>query len=210
MTDNISILAQDNLAKMRSAARDREWNVLMPALTALLQELGFFGALEIVIQRLQRHLPTFTEFYPDDAEPSGKLVRDLMVSVVAYGFAPEQLPETIPSQYTAPGSGQFVFAVLEMCRGMQPKRPAEERFTLLSSAIANGILAELTAYWYSLHPDAHERVLNNTVDPVTNEYTDPEAARIPLQFWIDDGVAQRDIGAWLQTAYWIEKRLKNP
>jgi hypothetical protein len=209
-TSDLSVLAQDNLATLRSAAREREWNVLMPALTSLVQELGFFGALEIVIQRLQRHLPTFSQFHPNDEEPSGKLVRDLMVSIVAYGFAPERLPEDLPSQYTTPGSGQFVFAVLEMSRGMQPSRPAEERFSLLSSAIANGILAELTAYWYNLNPDAHQRVLSNVIDPTTNEYTDPDAARIPLQFWIDDGVAQRDIGAWLQTAYWIEKRLKQP
>lgn len=209
-SETLSVTAQENLALMRRAAREREWNVLQPALIELMKELGFFPSLEILIRRLQRHLPVFTAYHPDNAEPSGKVVRDLMVAVVAYGFAPDRLPDSLPTEYTTPGSGQFAFAVLEMCRGMQPSRPAEERYELLGSAMANGVLAELTAYWYDLHPEAHQRVLSNTIDPETSEYTDPDAARIPLQFWLDGGVANRDIGAWLQIAYWIEKRLKNP
>ena len=157
-SEPLSITAQEHLASMRAAAREREWNVLQPALVELLKEMGFFPALEIVIQRLQRHLPIFTSYHPDNAEPSGKVVRDLMVAVVAYGFAPENIPEALPTEYTTPGSGQFAFAVLEMCRGMQPSREAEARYELLASAITNGILAELTAYWYGHNPEAHQRV----------------------------------------------------
>jgi hypothetical protein len=84
---------------------------------------------------------------------------------------------------------------------MQRDRPGDERFALLASALANHILAELAAYWYGQHPELHARVRANRIDPDTGDYTDPDAVRvIPLQFWIDPGVAARDTAAWLRLA----------
>jgi hypothetical protein len=207
---------QTQLAILKEAARSREWTLLQNSLTVLLAALGTFPALEITVERLRKHLPTFEAYHPDnpagdargDTPPSAKLVRDLMVTVVSFGYAPDNLPEFLVSEYPTPGSGQFVNAVLEMCRAMQKDRPAEDRFGLLASAIANSLLAELTAYWYGVHPEAYARVRANQVDPATGSYSDPEAARIPLLFWLDEKVAARDTAGWLRIAYLIEKKLK--
>ncbi|MBC8099319.1 MAG: hypothetical protein H7Y11_07735 [Armatimonadetes bacterium] len=200
---------EQQLDTLKRAARDREWNTLQPTLATLLAEIGTFPALEVIILQLNRHLPIFQRYHPDDATPSGRVVRELMISVVAYGFAPNTLPEFLTTEYPTPGSGQFVYAVLELCRAMQPDGDPAERFTLLASAVANAILAELTHYWYSQYPEEFERVMANHIDPAIGAYTDPDAARIPLLLWSDAGVAQRDTGAWLKVAYAIEKRL-NP
>lgn len=200
--------AQENLAILKEAARSREWTLLHNALAALIGELGIPAALEITIERLRKHLPTFESYHPDDANPSGKRVRDLMLTVVSFGFAPDNLPEFLISDYPTPGSGQFVNAVLEMCRAMQKDRDLSDRFGLMASAISNALLAELSAFWYSRHPEEYQRVRENRIDPATGEYTDPEAARIPLLFWIDEKVAARDTGGWLRIAYLIEKKLQ--
>jgi hypothetical protein len=199
----------ENLAILKEAARSREWTLLQNALTALLSELGTYPALELTLERLRKHLPTFERYHPDDAQPSGKVIRDLMVSVMSFGFAPENLPEYLVGEYPTPGSGQFVNAVLEMCRAMQKDREPDDRFGLLASAIANSLLAELSEFWYSRHPEEYQRVRANRIDPDTGEYTDPDAAKIPLLFWIDPQVAARDTGGWLRIAYLIEKKLNS-
>lgn len=198
----------DHLNVIRTAARSREWNLLQPALASLLGELDKFTAVDFVIERLNRHLPTFQAYHPDDANPSGKMIRELMITVVSFGFAPENLPDFLVGDYPTPGSGQFVHAVMELCRAMQKDRTPDEVRDLLASAIANSLLAELSEFWYSRNPEAYARVRANQTDPVTGEYSDPEAARIPLIFWLDDQVAARDTGAWLNIAYKLEKRLK--
>jgi hypothetical protein len=200
--------AVENLEVMRTAAKSREWTLLQAVLTALLAELGTFPALEIVIERLRKHLPTFERYHPDDSTPSGKPVRDLMVMIVSYGYAPDNLPEYLITEYPTPGSGQFVNAVIEMCRAMQKERDPQDCFGLLSSAIANAVLAELSEFWYSRHPEEYQRVRENRIDPETGEYSDADAAKIPLLLWLDSQVAARDTGAWLRIAYLIEKRLK--
>jgi hypothetical protein len=165
-------------------------------------------ALELVIDRLNRHLPTFQRYHPDDADPSGKIIRELIISLISFGFAPDNLPDFLTGDYPTPGSGQFVHAVMELCRSMQKDRTPAERVTLMASAIANGILAELSEFWYSHHLEEFVRVLENDLDPATGNYTDPTAAQIPLLFWSDEQVAARDTGAWLQVAYKLEKRIK--
>lgn len=198
---------QEILETLRMAAIDRQWNTSQDATARLLGELNLFQALEIVIEQLNRHLPTFQRYHPDDANPSGKFVRELMISVVAFGFAPDKLPDYLPTDYPTPGSGQFVNAVLEMCRGMQKDRTPLERSELLASAIANAILARLTESWYGNHPDEYQRVRNNQIDPATGLYTDEDAAKIPLMLWADEGVARRDTALWLQVANALERRL---
>lgn len=198
----------NDLEILREAARNREWSTLQPTLTHLFGELGVFPALDVTIQRLQVHLPTFERYHGGDGE-KGQILRGLMVSVMSFGFAPDNLPDFIVGEYDTPGSGQFAQAVLEMCRAMQKPRQPEERISLLTSAVANTILAELSEYWYGQHPDLYARVRANRTDPATGEYTDPDAVRvIPLQFWIDPQVAARDTQAWLEVADAIEQRLK--
>ena len=195
------------IATLRAAAQERTWNILQPTLTSLLGAMGVFPALEIAVNTVNSYLPTFERYHPADSE-KGRILRELVVSVVSFGYAPDRLPEHLTGDYDTPGSGQFANAVLELCRAMQGQREPAEKFDLLASAIANTILAELAELWYSQNPEAYQRVRANHVDPETGEYSDPEAARIPLAFWIDPEVAARDTAAWLRVADAIEAKFK--
>lgn len=95
-----------------------------------------------------------------------------------------------------------------MCRAMQKDREPLERQQYLVSAIANTFLAELSELFYSQHLDLYERVRNNTLDPATGEYSDPDAAQIPIQLWMDKRVEARDITLWLRLADDLEKKLE--
>lgn len=197
-------MAQVQLDQLREAAAAREWNTILPTTAQLFTEMGTFPALEIVVNQLQSYLPVVEAAHAEHS----RILRELLVAVVAYGFAPDNLPEYIVSDYDTAGSGQFAQAVLEMCRAMQKDRAPEERFRLLASAVGNAILAELASYWYGLHPDLYARIRANRVDPETGEYSDPDAVRvIPLQFWIDEEVAARDSAAWGRIADAIEAKL---
>ncbi|MCU0499327.1 MAG: hypothetical protein MUF87_18410 [Anaerolineae bacterium] len=204
---SLSPSTQNELQTLREAAHAREWTTLQNSLTRLLTVLGVFESLEVLVSWFQRHLPTFQHYHPDEAEPSGKVVRDLLLMIVSFGYAPDKLPDFLTNDYPTPGSGQFVHAILEACRAVQKDRQASERYGYLVSAFANAILAELTATWYSQHLDDFERVRNNHVDPLTGEYTDPDAARIPLKFWIDPEIATRDTAAWLALADQLEQQI---
>lgn len=199
-------MIQAQLNQLRAAAAAREWNTILPVTAQLFTEMGTFPSLEIVVNQLQAHLPIVEAAHGEQS----RILRELLVAVVAYGFAPDNLPEYIVSDYDTAGSGQYAQAVLEMCRAMQKERPVEERYTLLASAVGNAILAELAAYWYGLHPDLYARVRANRIDPETGAYSDPDAVRvIPLQFWIDEEVAARDAAAWGRIADAIEAKFTN-
>lgn len=192
------------LVILRAAAKDREWNSLQATLTRIFADMSTTAALEIVINQLRAYLPTFEGYHAD-----APVVRGLLVTVMSYGFAPERLPEHLTTEFDTPGSGQFAQAVLEMCRAMQQDRDPSERPQLLTSAVANVFLAELSELWYRHRPDAYARVRDNHIDPDTGEYSDPEAVNvIPMQFWIDDEVAKRDQTLWLKLAYAIERKVR--
>lgn len=94
-----------------------------------------------------------------------------------------------------------------MCRAMQRDREPEEILQFMVSAVANTFLAELSELFYSQHLDLYERVRNNTLDETTGEYSDPEAAQIPIQLWMDKRVEARDITLWLRLADDLEPKL---
>ncbi len=187
---------------LRAAAHAREWTALQATLVDVLKLLGTYPALEVVVNRLYEYLPTFQRHHPDDT-----VLKQLLVAVVSFGFAPDQLPDHIVASYSTPGNGQYANAILEMCRAMQRERDPQERFVLLTSAVANSIIAEMAEYWYTRNPEAYARVRANRFDPATGEFTDPEAARIPLLMWMDEGVAALDTGAWSAIADAVEKKL---
>jgi hypothetical protein len=191
------------LETLRDAAKNREWTTLQSNLSELFGVLGVYPSLEIVVTHLHDYLPTFQRYHPDD-----NILKELLVGVVAFGFAPDQLPEYIIENYDTPGSGQFAHAVFELCRAMQKDRPLDDRLGLMTSAVANGILAELAQYWYSRHLEEYARVRANRVDPETGEYTDPDAARIPVLFWMNPVIGAKDTKAWLKIADAVEKKLK--
>lgn len=195
------------LSELRRYTYQREWGLMQTFVRTLLSQLPLFEALQIVFEALQRYLPIFEQHHPVGTV-KGQMPRELMLTVMSFGFAPDQLPEYMPGEYDTPGSGQFANAVLEMCRAMQKERDPESRAELLSSAIANVILAELSELYYSAHPDDYARVRANGIDPMTGDYTDPDAVKIPWKLWADPRVEARDITLWLRVADDLEAKLK--
>ncbi len=193
-----------DLAALRAAAHAREWSAAQVSLARLVQSLPFFAALSAVIEGFTAFLPTFQHDYPAADYRSG-LPTQLLLGILNYGFAPDNLPDTAIADYDAPGAAQFIHAVLELARAAQKEREPIERVELLVSAAANQIVAALSESYYRRFPDDHLRVRANRFDPDSGDYSDPDAARIPLLLWLDPVVAELDTQLWLALADRLER-----
>lgn len=218
MTDNIPLppdvpltpaaeLALD-LEALRQAAAAREWAALQLTLAKLLNMLPPFAALQAVIGGLIEALPVVEAAYPAD-DPRRAIPRQLLTSIISYGFAPDRLPEDLVGDYDVPGGAQYMHSVLEIARASQRDRSYEERLAFLVSAAANAIIAQMGAVFYGKHPDLFTRVRDNEVDAETGEYSDPDAAKIPILLWMDEAVAALDTAQWLALTERIEQAYKS-
>lgn len=205
-------LSDDELAidlnALRHAAEEREWAALQVTLAKLLNMLPPFAALQAVIGGLIEALPVVEGAYPAD-DPRRAIPRQLLTGIVSYGFAPERLPEDLVGDYDAPGGAQYLHAVLEIARASQRDRSHEERLAFLVSAAANTIIAQMGAVFYGKNPDLFARVRDNQVDVETGEYSDPDAAKIPIMMWMDEEVAALDTAQWLALADRVEQAYKS-
>ncbi len=197
-----------DLTALREAAEAREWSALQVILAKLLNSLPAFAALTAVVTGLTEALPLVEAVYPAGDQRRG-IPRQLLSGVMSYGFAPENLPDDIVADYDAPGSAQYMHAVLELCRASQRDREHDQRLALLVSAAANTIVAQMGAVFYRKHPELLVRVRDNHIDPDTGEYTDPEAAKIPLLLWTDNDVAALDTTLWMDLADRVEAAYEN-
>ena len=197
-----------DLDTLRHAAQEREWSALQVTLAKLLNMLPPFAALQAVIGGLIEALPVVEAAYPAD-DPRRAIPRQLLTGIVSYGFAPDRLPEDLVGDYDAPGGAQYMHAVLEIARASQRDRSHEERLAFLVSAAANAIIAQMGAVFYSKNPDLFARVHDNKVDAETGEYTDPDAAKIPIMLWMDEEVAALDTAKWLALADRIAQAYKS-
>lgn len=201
LSDIINLEAE--LAIMRGAAQSREWAALQAGMARLLNPLPQFSAMIVVVEGLLASVPMVETVYPD-GDMRKTLPRQLLSGVISYGFAPEHLPEGIVADYDRPGTGQFAHAVLELCRAAQKDAAHDVKLAFLVSAAANAIVAEMGAVFYAKNPDLFSRVRDNAIDPDTGEYTDPDAARIPIALWMDDDVAALDTALWMALTDRIE------
>ena len=188
-----------DLDTLRQAAKEREWSALQVTLAKLLNMLPPFAALQAVIGGLIEALPVVESAYPAD-DPRRAIPRQLLTGIVSYGFAPDRLPEDLVGDYDAPGGAQYMHAVLEIARASQRDRSHEERLAFLVSAAANTIIAQMGAVFYGKKPELFARVRDNQVDVETGEYSDPDAAKIPIMLWMDEEVAALDTAQWLALA----------
>lgn len=192
-----------DLDAFREAAKAREWTALQAMLAKLLNPLPSYAALTAIITGLTEALPVIESAYaPDD--PRRGVARQLLSGVMSYGFAPDNLPDGIVADYELPGGAQYMHAVLELCRATQRERPHDQRLAFLVSAAANTIIAQLGAVFYLKNAELYARVRDNHIDPDTGEYTDPDAAKIPIMLWMDEQVAALDTALWLDLADRIE------
>jgi hypothetical protein len=190
-----------DLAVLRTAARQREWMTLQDTLKRLLALVEPIPALEIPAARIHAHLPRFEGYYPE-----AKWVRELFLTVVSYASAPNDLPEHAVAQFPSPGCGNFVSAVLDLARAVQSKYTVFERYSFITNATANVILADLMDFYYSQHPDQWE-MLTQHADDIDAETGLTVRQRIYAAFWLDAEVAARDTAAWLDAAAMVEGKL---
>ncbi len=192
---------QPDIVALQLAAEQREWNTLQDTLKRVLTLLEPVAALEIAAVRIHEHLPRFEHYYPEAG-----WVRELVLGVVSYAIAPKELPDHAVNQFPSPGCGNYVSAVLDLARTVQPGVSPFERYSFLTNAIANTILAELMDTYYSARFDLWER-LNTQADehdPVTG-LTVRQA--ITMRFWSDPAVATQDTAAWLEIAKAVRVKL---
>jgi len=187
---------EQDLYILRQAAQGRAWNTAQDTLKRLLAMLEPLIALSVAAPGVQAFLPTFQQAYPEAG-----WVRELLLTVVAYAAAPNDLPEQAVNQFPNPGCGNYVKAVLDLARAVQPKYTVFERYSHITNAIANTILAELSHLYYSQHPDEFNHLMDEQTDP-------DEKAQIQFRFWLDESVAVRDTELWLVIADHLENQLR--
>lgn len=185
-----------DLQAMRLAAQQRQWTSLQDIFKRVISELDPLIALQIPAEQVQAFLPVFESYYPD-----AKWVRELALTVVLYASAPRELPVHILNQFPSPGCGNFLMSVFELAWSVEPEYTVFERFSHITNATANGILAQLQHVYFAYRPDSFA-VLH-----------DPEVAaevrsQVQYNFWIDSQVAARDTELWLGVVDAVELRLK--
>lgn len=185
-----------DLEMLRTAARQREWNTLQDTLKRLLTSLDPLIALTIPARQVQKFLPRFEKEYPE----AGWL-RELLMTVVAYASAPSDLPAHVVSQFPRPGCGNFVLSVFDLARAVQDQHTIFERYSHITNATANAIVADLQYFYFNRKPQDYERLLDEDL---------PSEARADIQqaFWIDRAVAFRDAATWLEIADDLQEKLE--
>lgn len=191
----------DDLVRLRQAADGREWNTLQDTLKRLLARLEPIPALEIPAVQINHFLPRFEHYFPQAG-----WVRQIFMTVTAYASAPSHLPDHVVNQFREPGCGVFVGAVLDMARAVQTEYTVFERYSFMTNATANAILADLMAFYFAQHPRLWLDILNRP-DKVEAETGLTLRQSHYMRFWADEEVAERDRAAWLAVADLLEQRV---
>lgn len=192
---------EEDVNVLRTAAQQREWTTLQDTLKRLLARLEPLPALEIAAQRIYEHLPQFESYYPE-----ATWVRELFMTVMAYASAPNDLPDHALTQFPQPGCGNFLSAVLDLARSVQTKYTVFERYSFMTNATANVILADLMDFYYRQHPQEWDHLTENA-DEINPESGLTVRQQAYMRFWMDEAVAQRDTAAWLKIADLLEEKL---
>jgi len=194
-----------DLQDLRQAARDRNQEQMQYLLKRLLQDLSFFVALSIPLERIYSFLDIFESYYPEE-----EWVRKLVLAINSFGMPPDDriVEIALEQPFNAPGIGNFVKAVYDATQAMQSRHTREARLGYIASAIVNTIMAELAESWYGDRVEDWQRVRQNQYDPINGEYSDPVATEIAYQFWIDPQTAALDTGSWLEVADSIEQKFR--
>ncbi len=182
-----------DLQALRQSAQNRDWTTSQDTLKRLLARMEPLVALGIAAPQVQAFLPTFESYYPE-----ATWVRELLLTVIAYASAPKDLPVHTIHQFTEPGCGNFLLAVFDTARTVQPEYSHFERYSHITNAVANAILADLQHQYYRVHPDDFARLRDPDTPPDV-------AAGIQIAFW--QAVAGQDTTLWLHIADAIENQL---
>lgn len=187
---------------LRQAAHQREWTTLQDTFKRIIALLEPIPALEAPAQRIHAHLPRFESYYPE-----ATWVRELAMTVMAYASAPSNLPDHAVNQFPMPGCGNFLNAVLDLARAVQPEYTLFERYSFITNATANVILAELMDHYYQDKLDLWQDLVERGDEWLDEANGIQRRHQIYAQFWLDASVAEKDIAAWLSIADLLEERL---
>ncbi|GAB4511912.1 MAG: hypothetical protein OHK0046_10660 [Anaerolineae bacterium] len=185
---------QLDLQAMRIAAHQREWNTLQDIFKRLIAEVDPLVALQVPAPRLHDFLKTFESYYPEAA-----WVREMLLTIINYASAPKDLPVHTLNQFPSPGCGNFMMGVFELAWTVQMGIEVFERYSHVTNALSNVLLAELQHLYFSQRPVVYEAL---------REGSPPERTQAQYAFWIDDEVAARDTALWLAVVDDVEKMLQ--
>jgi hypothetical protein len=124
-----------------------------------------------------------------------------MLTVVSYASSPGELPLHAAKDFQKPGCGNFIMAVFDLARTVQQQYTVFERYSHITNAAANAILADLQ-YTYFKKRDA---LFAMFIDPEADEETRQE---IQYTFWLDEIVHKRDTALWLHLADTLEEAIR--
>ncbi|MCY4466170.1 MAG: hypothetical protein OXE46_11610 [Chloroflexi bacterium] len=178
------------LEELRQAAELRDPERCQFLLKSLFLDMEFYHALAVVVEQARAFLPTFEAAYPD-----GKFARQILLQMVNTGTAPGRLPPEALRDFDYPGAANYMKALADMARALQPGA-LPPRIGYLVSATANAIMAVLVEQYYGRRSEAWA--------VVRGQPASSPAQQIAYQFWTDDEVALLDTDAWLQVAEAIE------
>lgn len=179
MTDH-----QRDLIVLRHAVQERDWTTTQDIFKRLLTQLDPLIALSVVTPRIQAFIPKFQHYYPE-----AKWVRDLMLTVVVYGSSPREIPFHAVRDFPSPGCGNFLMAVFDLAQTVQSEHTIYERYSFITNAAANAILAQLQYSYFKNRPEYYALYRDHETDPETRQ-------AIQTDFWLDETVAKTDIALW--------------
>ena len=190
----MTVIEQD-LQTMHMAAQQREWNTLQDTLKRLIANVDPLIALGVAVSRAEVFLPTFEGYYPEAG-----WVRQLLLQIVAYATAPNDLPLEALTQFPDPGCGNFIMATFDMAHAVQSQYTVFERYSYIVDAVANAILADLQHTYYSQRREEYDLMCDPDADPDV-------AAKVQYGFWLDSEVATRDTETWFNIIDEVEAML---
>lgn len=177
-----------DLSQMRIAASQREWTTLQDTFKRLIADLDPLIALSVVAPRVQAFFPKFHHYYPDAG-----WAQELFLTVMNYASAPNDLPIHNVRQFPSPGCGNFLMAIFDLARAVQQGYETFERYSHITNAAANAILADLQYTYFKNRLDLFQQFRDADTGLLLYQH-------IQVRFWMDDVVGKRDTALWLHLA----------
>ncbi|MDZ4672351.1 MAG: hypothetical protein SH821_15930 [Phototrophicales bacterium] len=188
---------QTDLAQLRISAQQREWGTSQDTLKRLLAHLDPLIAVSIAAPLLETFLPKFEVAYPQ-----ARWVRDVLLTVIVYGSASDDLPVNSIPQFPTAGCAHFLLGVFDLARSVQTQYTHFEKYSHITNTVANTILAHLQYDHFRYRPDSYA-TLRDELTPLE------ERERLQFNFWMDKHVADGDVAYWLDIANRLETALNN-
>ena len=186
-----------DLTRLRTSAQQREWTTSQDTLKRLLAQLDPLIAVSIASPSYESFLPKFESLYPQ-----AKWVREILLTVIVYGSASDDLPVQSIPHFPSAGCAHFLLGVFDLARSVQSLYSEFEKYSHITNAISNVILAHLQYDHFRYRPDSYA-ILRDESTPLE------ERERQQFNFWMNQKVAQADTAQWLDVANRLEKALNN-